>query len=198
MAALSSQLGAVGLAAHALGDVAVGEPVAKLGTGVLAAAVAVVDEAGQGGPGAAVQRTIQRGQRQPGRKSGVGAPAEDAAAKNIHFAKPVGELDGQRDGTRRASARLPRAPRLPARTGAARSEDLLPIAKIPWGDAQLPHQLRGPAPARPQGDRIALKLFIVASAFHFGWGRLFSALIHCGLGSLPCFCHPPNRNKFPG
>ena len=80
---------AVGFAAHALGDVAEGEPVAKVGAGVLVAAVALVDEAGQRGPGAAVQGTIESGERQPGVETGVGAPADDAAAKGIHLGSEI-------------------------------------------------------------------------------------------------------------
>lgn len=78
---------AVPFTAHTLGDFAERKPVAKIGTGVLASAVAVVDEVGKRCARAVMKSTIQSGEWQVGVETVVGAPADDTAAKSIHLCR---------------------------------------------------------------------------------------------------------------
>ncbi len=80
---------AVCFAAHALSDGAKGEAAAEVGAGVLAAAVAVVDNTSKSSVGAGLQGAVESGGGERGVERIESAPADDAAAKSIHLSGEI-------------------------------------------------------------------------------------------------------------
>lgn len=85
---------AVALAAHALGDLAKAEALAEGGAGILAAAVAVVEQVCESGRRTCLEGAFKGLSRQFGGETGVGAPANDTSAEEVQLSGQVEEAFG--------------------------------------------------------------------------------------------------------